>query len=300
MAVSASDGAWCVKQTRGWKRTMSRRTFVNLRRMGKRTFVVLVAIIFYVEIASLPGAYVYAASNSGSSSSGSTSSAATSSSPGISTAVTTPGGAPPPNAASSPAVLNSPQCQNLGNAANNKLAQNTSVAAAAGHNVHQLLNQLVSNLKNCLDGLLNVNFGSFFNLPICALLTNVTNGLVSQLTQNINMPYGLGGVSMSLGGSGLAGGGNNLSGSANTGGSFGLGGASSGQSLAPSYNSYATGNVTDPMTGTNISGSSNANGTGTSVQSNGSSSMSSPVFGNSNSSSTNSGSLSGAGQGLFK
>lgn len=197
--------------------------------------------------------------------------------PAFAASTTTPGGTAPPDAATSNAVMQSKECQSLQNQANAQLSSANTITSQVAQNQGHLLDGVLSSLKDCLSGLMNMNFNFNFNIPICAILYNVTNGLMEQLTQNINFPYGMGGVGMSSGAGGaLNGGGGNIglngsgstgvdqsggyangsgsgmfgnssaSGSASKNAIFGAGASGTPQATTPNYQGYATGQVQNP------------------------------------------------------
>ncbi len=171
------------------------------------------------------------------------------------------GGSPAPinpNAASNSKVLNSPECKNLAAGANAGKTNHLGTVAQIMNSFSHVFDNLITNLESCIDGLLSM-FGSFnFNLPICAWLTSASSQLMKNVNANIAFPYGMGGLNLG----GTAGGGLNPGGSpinigSGFGGSLGL---PTGGSLMPSYNSFANGQVVDPLTGTSATGSLNTSG----------------------------------------
>lgn len=163
------------------------------------------------------------------------------------------GGTLPNNAASSSAMASTPEATALENSANGVLQNNTQSITNVMDGLPAAFGSIVSALSKCITGLTNLSFPFTFNFPVCTYIVSAVSSITGNIASSINLPYGMGSVGVD--GSGMLAGLNgatpiSMSGTAGT--TIGVGAASSSPSpFSPSYQSYATGNVTG---GPNMSG----------------------------------------------
>lgn len=214
------------------------------------------ALVFVVGTAPLSQGLPQAWGASGSitpfSSSGTTSASGTS---------TPSGGSLPNDAASSSTMASTSECTSLQKNANGVLQNNTQSVTSVMNGLPAAFGEIVSALSKCITGLASLSFPFTFNFPICTYIASAIGSLTGSIASSINLPYGMGSVGVNASGM-LAGlnGAPPLSMSGDAGTTIGVGAASSSPNpFNPTYQSYATGNVTGPA-GININGNSTSIG----------------------------------------